>query len=89
MNLMTNIYNDLMENLAVIKAYTAKCTNNHCNFVVLVSNYEDFENENIKISNLKKYYNLYGKKYEVYHNEFCTLTVFEDENELKKAYKIA
>ncbi len=89
MNLMTNIYHELMQNLAVIKAYTANCTNKYCNFVVLVSNYEDFENENTGIINLKKRYNLYGAEYAVYFNEFCTLTVFENEDELKKAYKIA
>ena len=89
MNLMNNIYRELMENPAIIKAYTANCTNRHCNFVVLVSCYEDFENENTGLVNLKKRYNLYGAKYEVYSNEFCTLTVFENENELKKSYKIA
>lgn len=89
MNLMTNIYRELMENLAVIKVYTANCTNSYCNFVVLVSNYEDFENENAGIFNIKKQYNSYDAKYEVYFNEFCTLTVFEDADELKKAYKIA
>ena len=87
--LMMNTYNALMENLAVIKAYAAKCTSRYCNFVVLVSCYEDFENENIKIFNLKKHHNLYGTKYEIYSNEFCTLTVFEQEEELKKAYNIA